>query len=320
MKKYHVLSLLAALLMLVSACGGKTDPELAENPDDVEQEQMVSEGSEAPAAETLLYKNEKAAVRLVKNETGDWFWREDENFPLDQSCVQQLLDQVAGLTALTPIEQPGELKDYDLDEPDQYLTVTRSDGGSTTYYLGSSVETGGNYMYRDDDPGKIYIVPAAWIQLISRSIYDMAVLPQLPSLTVGQIRSVEIAGAEGTVPNRLTVDSGQQGELWYVNGTPAQEETAGLPEVLQAMAVDRCVDYAPSAGAAEVCGLTQPQATITVTYTNTLGAENTLTLRLGNACAGGYYVLIDEDTTIYRLPQATGDVLLTLAPGAGAAG
>lgn len=316
MKRYQILALLAALVLLVSACGGADSTEGGNGQTDPGQGQQQGDSSvqQTKEAGSILCRTEKATLRLIKKEDGKWLWREDESFPLDQACVQQLLDQVAGLTQLVPLEQPDELKEYDLDEPDLYLTVTQPDGSSVTYYLGNDVESGGNYMYQDGVPEKIYVVPAVWKQLISRSIYDMAVLPQLPQIDAAQVKSMEVTGAEGTVPNVLSAKVEEGTVAWKVTGAVELEKTVHLAETLQTLAVDRCVDYAPSSGAAAVCGLDQPRSVVTVTYTNSVGTESVLTLRLGDACSGGYYVLVNEDTTIYRLPQTTADMLLALAP------
>ena len=171
-------------------------------------------------------------------------------------------------------------------------------------------------MYRAGDPGKIYVVPDVWQQLISRSIYDMATLPKLPTLTAEQIKSVEIAGAEGTTPNKLSVRIVEQEEQWHSSNGLEDEKGSALSAALQALAVDSCVDYAPSDGAAEICGLAQPRAAVTITYVDSVQTEHILALRLGNSCAGGCYVLLNEDTTIYRLPQAVADALLALTPTA----
>ena len=74
--------------------------------------------------------------------------------PLDQTLMQQLLDQVSALNTLTPLENPGDITAYDLDGPDRTLEVKNDDGTGLSLQIGAAAEGGGYYMCRDKDTTK----------------------------------------------------------------------------------------------------------------------------------------------------------------------
>ena len=76
-----------------------------------------------------------------------------------------------------------------------------------------------------------------------------------------------------------------------------------LTEALGQLTPLRCIDYRPSTGVAELCGLTEPAVTLTVTY-RAIAGETELTLRVGAQRDGGYYATVNDDDTIYLLPAA----------------
>lgn len=77
-------------------------------------------------------------------------------------------------------------------------------------------------------------------------------------------------------------------------------------------AVIQCIDYRPSTGVAELCGLTEPTVTLMVTY-RAIAGETELTLRVGAQRDGGYYATVNDDDTIYLLPAAPAEALAALA-------
>ena len=129
MKKYLVL-LLAAALLACSACGKKQVVQSGT----LGEEELVT----ASTAE-LVYKNESYTLRFNKNEAGDWQWKDDTTLPLDQQQMQQLLDQVSALNALTPLEATADSTAYDLDAPDRTLEIKNSDGTGLSLQIGAAI-------------------------------------------------------------------------------------------------------------------------------------------------------------------------------------
>lgn len=175
MKRY--IAILAAVLLLAcTACGKKQAP----------SDTLDSEGLVTASTQEMIYKNSSYTLRFTKNEEGKWQWKDDTTLPLDQTLMQQLLDQVSALNTLTPLENPGDITAYDLDGPDRTLEVKNDDGTGLSLQIGAAAEGGGYYMCRDKDTTKIYVAPDALVQLMDRNIYELVEMPTLPALTAGQ--------------------------------------------------------------------------------------------------------------------------------------
>ena len=85
MKRYIAI-LAAALLLACTACGKKQAP----------SDTLDSEGLVTASTQEMIYKNSSYTLRFTKNEEGKWQWKDDTTLPLDQTLMQQLLDQVLG--------------------------------------------------------------------------------------------------------------------------------------------------------------------------------------------------------------------------------
>lgn len=291
MKKYLVL-LLAAALLACSACGKKQVVQSGT----LGEEELVT----ASTAE-LVYKNESYTLRFNKNEAGDWQWKDDTTLPLDQQQMQQLLDQVSALNALTPLETTGDSTAYDLDAPDRTLEIKNSDGTGLSLQIGAAVEGGGYYMSRDGDTSKIYVAPDTLVQLMDRNIYQLVQLPTLPVLPVDKLTHIQAQGGGVSV----TVVHGE-GESWLYEGADVSDRIASLTTLLAAgMQIESCVDYNPSSGALPICGLTDPALTVTVNYRGDDGSAGSFTLRVGYAYGDGYFALYNDVPAIFKLSAET---------------
>ena len=130
MKRY--IAILAAVLLLAcTACGKKQAP----------SDTLDSEGLVTASTQEMIYKNSSYTLRFTKNEEGKWQWKDDTTLPLDQTLMQQLLDQVSALNTLTPLENPGDITAYDLDGPDRTLEVKNDDGTGLSLQIGAAAAT-----------------------------------------------------------------------------------------------------------------------------------------------------------------------------------
>ena len=153
-----------------------------------------------------------------------------------------------------------------------------------------------------DDTVKVF-------QLLDGSIYDLALLPTLPAVTMDTLHAVSITGADGVRIDLRVTDGVRK-----AGSRDVTAETEALMDELSGLAVTACVDYDPAEGAAAICGLDAPAAALTLTYANAVGAEETLTVTVGLPIGdGGRYVALSGDPTIYRMEETSLVQLLTLA-------
>ncbi len=305
MKKIFILIGLLALAALVCVgCGKK-----------VQSDAGTLNGTELVSTSTqeLIYKNSSYTLRFNRNDAGDWQWKDDTTIPLDQSKVQELLNQVNALNVLVPLEDPGDITTYDLDSPDRTLEVKDADGSGISLQIGSAAEGGGYYMCRDGDTAKIYVVPDALVQMMDRNIYELVQIPAVPVVAAEALTGIEAQGGGVSVSAQRSDDG-----MWLAEGKDVSEPLAGLVELLgQGLALESCVDYNPSSGALPICGLTEPTVTATVHYTAANGTAGSFTVKVGFSYEDGYFAMYNDVPAIFKVSAGTAQLLTEVLSLAG---
>jgi len=297
MKKILTLLILSALALSLFGCGKEVDQPAAETVLPVE------------GLNSLTYYNGTTTLRFSKTDN-TWVWTDGTDFPLNDSTIQAITEQLPNLLSL-PGTAPGEdLSEYGLAAPSRYLTAV-SGGDSTTLYFGSQTDAGTWYMCTDEAT-QIYQVEDSFIQLLDHNIYDMAILPSMPNWTADTVQSVSIARGEET-PLTLTLTDG----VWKKSGKDVTAKVSLLLDILNAIAPSRCIDYAPADGAADICGLAEPTATVTVKYTNSINADSSFSIVIGSVLEdqSGYCVTLGESHAIYCIDTELLEPLLALMDG-----
>lgn len=296
-RRIRAMALLAALTLL---CGcGKKEAQ-------PQQEDMAVNIVPVEGVTALELCDGEVTLRFARTDD-TWHWVDDGTFPLDQDAVAALLALPSSLAAAEPVQGQGELSGYGLETPKKYVTAT-ADGADSTIYVGSQTSDGHWYVLTPD--GVVRLAAQADGEALSRSIYDMAVLPELPAITEENLISLTLTGAEGKQVTFSVDESGVRRS----GARDVTEKTASLVDELGKLAVTACVDYDPADGAAAVCGLDVPEAILAVNYVNAHGGDGALTLTVGGSTGdGGRYVTLDGDATIYRMEETGLAQVLTLA-------
>ena len=296
-RRIRAMALLAALTLL---CGcGKKEAQ-------PQQEDMAVNIVPVEGVTALELCDGEVTLRFARTDD-TWHWVDDGTFPLDQDAAAALLALPSSLAAAEPVQGQGELSGYGLETPKKYVTAT-ADGADSTIYVGSQTSDGHWYVLTPD--GVVRLAAQADGEALSRSIYDMAVLPELPAITEENLISLTLTGAEGKQVTFSVDESGVRKS----GARDVTEKTASLVDELGKLAVTACVDYDPADGAAAVCGLDVPEAILAVNYVNAHGGDGALTLTIGGSTGdGGRYVTLNGDTTIYRMEETGLAQVLTLA-------
>lgn len=298
MKRWIRAMALLAALTLLCGCGKKeAQPQ---------QEDMAVNIVPVEGVTALELCDGEVTLRFARTDD-TWYWVDDGTFPLDQDAVAALLALPSSLAAAEPVQDQGELSGYGLETPRRYVTAT-ADGADSTIYVGSQTSDGHWYVLTPD--GVVRLAAQADGEALSRSIYDMAVLPELPAITEENLISLTLTGAEGKQVTFSVDESGVRRS----GARDVTEKTASLVDELGKLAVTACVDYDPADGAAAVCGLDVPEAILAVNYVNAHGGDGALTLTVGGSTGdGGRYVTLNGDATIYRMEETGLAQVLTLA-------
>ena len=308
-RAHRKLLLLAAVLavaviaVLAVRSAGKTEggPE-----EDAASAGETGAAAPAEAYSALTYSNGSATLSFLLDESGKWIWADDPEFPLDDATVRAIL---ALLTDLRPQQTlAGEsLEDHGLDQPFASLTATEADGGTVSVALGDATTDGASYY--------------ALYGYMSETIYDMCLLPELPALTEETIRSVSIEGAVSTLLR--PIEAGADGEDASVSWASGGEDVTDLPATeallscLEALTIDRCVDYRPTEEAAALCGFDAPAAEVSVIYRTETGSEETLSLTIGGASLDGQgrYLRLNGEEAVYQVSADGAAAILSAAEG-----
>lgn len=311
MKKYMILILLvAALAACLLGCGSNAK----------EQEQAVEEGitdTDALAENSILptegvlsllqYCDGNITLRFSHDtETNAWRWVDEPTFPLDSAKVDEIVAALTALGQLEKISAPTELEAYGLEEPLKYLTL-KTETVDGILYIGDQGEDGSWYAslegYED-----VFILPDTFVQLLSRSIYDMAVLPTLPAFTAENLLSVAVEDSDRRVFMHQTEGA------WKSVSEQLVGRAGEVVNTLASLQMSKCFDFLPSQQAMKIMGFSTPTATVTVEYLNSVNVETTFTLTLGSlrSAEEGYYATINNDSTVYLIPAAQVSPLLVL--------
>lgn len=278
---------------------------------------------EDPGAYTALsYENGDFSLSFSLDENGNWIWSDDPSFPLDDTTILGITSQLASWKPQQTVTDADVLENAGFDQPNGTLTASTAKG-DTTLLFGRATTDGNSYYVRlNGDETTAYILPDTLYTLMSRPIYDMMELPELPELTEDRLLSVTIQGPAGEeesvgVVIVLTAQQSDGVTTWRSSGANITDDPTvlALLEDLTSLSITKCVDYHPSDEAASICGFDSPDARVAIRYTTESGAEEVLTLTIGSRLpdGSGRYVRLDDDSTIYFLPTETLDPLMPVA-------
>lgn len=304
-------ALILALSLCLTALWGCSEkgPALPETDDTQQTDQQQSDLQQTTPellSDTIVCSDGDTTLRFERGENEEWQWKDDPDFPLDVTYVEKLAACVDQMMAAQPIDTDKTVEDLDLDSDEKYVTVTDEKGHKVTWYLGDKNDDGCYYMRLiGDESDAIYLAPAELTSQISRSIYDMMILPQLPEMAAEYIRSITITAGDKTV----TTAPDSSG-VWVAGNSSVNEKAQPVVQALGQMQIDSCVDFKPTSGAAAICGLDPAKASIAVEFVNAVGAENALFLSIGAKLGDGYCVAIGEDTTIYLMKASLVEPIL----------
>lgn len=274
---------------------------------------------------SLSYDNGSTTLSFERDENGVWNWTADQDLPLDDSVILDILAQLTVWNPQQTLTDSDALEAAGLDAPAGSLTAAAEDGTYTTLLFGKTTTDGASrYVRLNGDETTVYIVDDGMFTLMQTPVYDMCRLPDLPVLEESRIQSITISGPEqegNTVVTTLLAQHSDDGTAvsWRADGANVTDDpiVQSLLEDLAALSLSKCVDYAPSNEAASICGLDQPAAVLRVVYLTESGTEQTLELTVGNRVPdkSGRYVRLADSDSIYLLVTDLLDPLMRIASG-----
>ena len=233
-----------------------------------------------------------------------WTEKSDANFPVNQDTVDSAVKGVASLTADQEISDVEDMSQYDLDSPQNTITLTTADG-DTTLEVGMESSNNQYYVKKADDDNNVYLVSSSSIEPFMGTLYDFAESGTFPSVTSATITDVKVDKENSY---ELTQDADNL--FWNVSDGKTTEKAdttkAGtVTSAVGSLAYDKFVDY--NCTDDSKYGFDDPYAVITVKYTEdeqeTQKVEKTLTIYVGDETGDDRYVKVDDSKEVYTITK-----------------
>ena len=200
-----------------------------------------------------------------------WTEKSDANFPVNQDTVDSAVKGVASLTADQEISDVEDMSQYDLDNPQNIITLTTADG-DTSLQIGMESSNNQYYVKKEDDDKNVYLVSSSSIEPFMGTLYDFAESGTFPSVTSATITDVKVDKENSY---ELTQDADNL--FWNVSDGKTTEKAdttkAGtVTSAIGSLAYDKFVDY--NCTDDSKYGFDDPYAVITVKYTEDEAVES----------------------------------------------
>ena len=200
-----------------------------------------------------------------------WTEKSDANFPVNQDTVDSAVKGVASLTADQEISDVEDMSQYDLDNPQNTITLTTADG-DTSLQIGMESSNNQYYVKKEDDDKNVYLVSSSSIEPFMGTLYDFAESGTFPSVTSATITDVKVDKENSY---ELTQDA--ENLFWNVSDGKTTEKAdttkAGtVTSAIGSLAYDKFVDY--NCTDDSKYGFDNPYAVITVKYTEEEAVES----------------------------------------------
>ena len=267
-----------------------------------------------------LYAGEKSDVRQMKitnmvgnitllwdENAAEWWMMEEPDVPVYQTKVGNLTYTVTAVNAQQKVEDnPTNLLQYGLDQPQATITVVMADGSEQTYYLGNDLSVGNETYFRMEGDPAVYTVPnVTWgdIKLDKSAFYDMT-LPELPEIE--SVTGLSIERQDATIAVVKSSLSGGYSSDWIMTSPYAwaAENSAVGNDWFKGLKNLTAMNVFPPDGVTDSMGLASPRLTLTVET-----AEESTVYSFGASTDAGTYMTISGNPLVYLV--STGSLSFT---------
>lgn len=215
---------------------------------------------------SVSFLSEDGEKVILEKEDDSWVKKDQTDFPLDQDTVNSAVNGIAALTADQKVEGSEDLSEYDLDKPENEITLAAEDGEETTIQVGMKNDSASQYyIKKSGDDEDIYLVSSSSIDPFMGSVYSFAQAETFPAVTSSTITDVKVEKENGY---ELSRDSETLG--WDVSDgketDKADTTKAGnITSAIGSLSYEDFVDY--NCTDDSKYGFDDPYAVITAKYT-----------------------------------------------------
>lgn len=240
--------------------------------EETENEVILSLSEDKVQELSFLAEGEK--VTWIKEEDG-WKYAEDEAFPVKETSITSLITSISSLTSVRTLENMENPEEYGLDNPQNEITVTDTEGAETSITVGSkNSSTGSTYISLNGDNTTVYTVDKDLGSTFSGGLYTYAEGEEFPAITASYITSVDVEKDDDSYKIEDSVKSSTGWTVEDEKGKKTEADSSLVSEIQSSLAAlsyagfyeYHCQDWSKY-------GLDDPDMTITVNYNEEVEVE-----------------------------------------------
>ena len=246
-----------------------TDTESAEE----ENPEIISIAS--ADVKSIKFVIDKKEVTFEKD--GDSWVKSDETaFPVDQDKIDTLVSSLNSIKAERTLENVEDASEYELDQPENTITVTTEDGETTVIQLGMENDsTSQEYIDLNKDSSTVYVVSNSTFSSFEGTLYDFAKSGVFPTVDSSTVSKISVDGKDSSY-----VVEKDENNFWNITGDGETEKAdsakaTSLASALSSMAYSSYVNYNCAEDEFSQYGLDKPYAEIIVDYQEKVEKEST---------------------------------------------
>lgn len=309
MKRQTKLLFLAMVLMVMATAAFVVAKLSPENEDTFEDTSVaiLSLDTETVSALSWSYEGESLTFAYAD---GAWYYPEDSTFPLDDSYLDDMVDELSDVVANRTIEAVTDLSQYGLEDAVCTISVT-ADAVTTEIRIGNENSLGGQ-RYLSLGDGMVYLVDALLLDEFSYGLYDLVRKEPIPPMT--NVSDVRVK--TGTQTLSLTKQTVGESYAWQAGDQFLDTElTDAFVETVTHMSWDACVDYKADDILTEY-GLDVPMVSVAVAYIEPAAADETsvekvdFAVEIGSRTGEFCYARLAGSEMVYLIDGTICDVLL----------
>jgi hypothetical protein len=224
---------------------------------------------------SIKFVIDKKEVTFEKD--GDSWVKSDETaFPVDQDKIDTLVSSLSSIKAERTLENVEDASEYELDQPDNTITVTTEDGETTVIQLGMENDsTSQEYIDLNKDSSTVYVVSNSTFSSFEGTLYDFAKSGVFPTVDSSTVSKISVDGKDSSY-----VVEKDESNFWNITGDGETEKAdsakaTSLASALSSMAYSSYVNYNCAEDEFSQYGLDKPYAEITVCYQEKVKKEST---------------------------------------------
>ena len=224
---------------------------------------------------SIKFVIDKKEVTFEKD--GDsWVKSDETGFPVDQGKIDTLVSSLNSIKAERTLENVEDASEYELDQPENTITVTTEDGETTVIQLGMENDsTSQEYIDLNEDSSTVYVVSNSTFSSFEGTLYDFAKSGVFPTVDSSTVSKISVEGKDSSY-----VVEKDENNFWNITGDGETEKAdsakaTSLASALSSMAYSSYVNYNCAEDEFSQYGLDKPYAEITVCYQEKVKKEST---------------------------------------------